>query len=119
GCAGRQGLAPLSSTQDPPRPLARSMTDPALGLQVLYGVDPADPATARTAGRPAPDLLGALDRNALRGARIGVLLPSFGTAPEDAEGAEVVQGAPARVAAAAAVLGEVPCPELGGLLAGP
>jgi amidase len=52
--------------------MARNVTDAAVMLSALTGVDPEDPATAASAGHIARDYTRFLDRNALRGKRIGV-----------------------------------------------
>jgi len=56
GLVSRRGIVPLSHTQDIPGPLARSVTDVALLLEVLAGVDPDDPQTAEGYGR-APETM--------------------------------------------------------------
>src|SRR5690606_17894334 len=83
GLTSIAGILPLAHTQDVIGPLARTVTDLAIGLDAIVGVDPADPATAALAGRPLPDFVGALDPDALAGARIGVLTNYFGEDPED------------------------------------
>ncbi len=72
GLISRTGVVPISAEQDTPGPMARSVTDAAIMLSVLTGVDPQDPATAASAGHIARDYTRFLDRNALRGKRIGV-----------------------------------------------
>ncbi|HEV3425599.1 MAG TPA: amidase [Paraburkholderia sp.] len=75
GRISRDGIIPISHTQDTPGPITRTVSDAALLLAVLAGPDPRDPATL---GAPAPgDYLGALNRDALRGARIGVAREFF------------------------------------------
>jgi amidase len=75
GRISRDGIIPISHTQDTPGPIARSVSEAALLLAALAGPDPRDPATL---GAPAPDdYLAALDKNALRGARIGVAREFF------------------------------------------
>src|SRR5690606_808079 len=46
-------------------------------FQVIAGEDPDDPATSAARGRPREDYLAALDRGALKGARIGVLRQAY------------------------------------------
>jgi amidase len=65
-------VVPISAEQDTAGPMARNVTDAAVMLSALTGVDPADPATADSAGHIARDYTRFLDRNALRGKRIGV-----------------------------------------------
>jgi amidase len=49
------------------------VTDAAILLGVLAGVDPDDPATEASRGKAQPDYTKFLDRGGLRGARIGVV----------------------------------------------
>jgi len=72
GLISRTGVVPISAEQDTAGPMARSVTDAAVMLSSLTGVDPDDPATAASAGHIARDYTRFLDRHALRGKRIGV-----------------------------------------------
>lgn len=70
GLISRAGILPISHSQDTAGPLARSVRDAAILLNVLAATDPLDPATAHQQ-RPA-DYTAGLDPNGLKGARIGV-----------------------------------------------
>jgi amidase len=72
GLWSRSGIVPITSDQDTAGPIARNVTDAALLLGVLAGVDKTDPATAAQTGHAPASFLGALDSKALAGARIGV-----------------------------------------------
>jgi amidase len=72
GLVSRAGVVPISAEQDTAGPITRTVTDAAAVLSVIQGVDPRDPATAAAAPFVGRDYLRALDRNALRGKRIGV-----------------------------------------------
>jgi amidase len=75
GRISRDGIIPISHTQDTPGPITRTVSDAALLLTALAGADPRDPATQ---GAPAPgNYLGTLNKDALRGARIGVAREYF------------------------------------------
>lgn len=80
GLVSRDGIIPISRSQDTAGPMARSVADAAALLAAMAGRDPADPATAG-APEAVPDYLAALDPGALRGARIGVLRKSMGFHP--------------------------------------
>jgi amidase len=77
GLISRAGIIPISHSQDTAGPLTRTVRDAAILLNVLAARDPLDPAT-RKLQRPA-DYTASLDKDGLKGARIGV--PSN---PEDA-----------------------------------
>src|SRR3954447_11134121 len=72
GLLSRGGIIPLSLSFDTGGPMARSVTDVAIVLGVMTGVDPADPATTKSQGRFESDYTKYLKADALRGARIGV-----------------------------------------------
>lgn len=72
GLTSRAGVIPISHTQDTVGPHARTVADAAAVLGALVGVDPRDPATARSAGNFHTDYTQFLDPDGLRGARIGV-----------------------------------------------
>ncbi len=72
GLVSRRGIVPITEFQDTAGPMARSVTDTAMLLTVLAGADPADPRT-QEADTHKTDYAKALDANALKGARLGVL----------------------------------------------
>ena len=72
GLLSRAGIVPISADQDTAGPMARNMTDAAVLLGAMTGVDPADPATAEQVGHAFTDYTQFLDADALEGARIGV-----------------------------------------------
>ncbi|MFU8813725.1 MAG: amidase [Pseudomonadales bacterium] len=90
GLLSRRGIVPLSHTQDIGGPLSRSVTDLALALDALVGVDARDPQTADGYGRRPTSYAVGLNPLALRGARIGVLEEALLVDPEDAAVAEVI-----------------------------
>lgn len=72
GLTSRAGVIPISATQDTIGPFGRTVADAAALLGAITGVDPRDPATAASAGKAHADYTRFLDRDALRGARVGV-----------------------------------------------
>jgi amidase len=78
GLVSRAGIIPISHTQDTAGPMARTVTDAAILLGVLAGVDPRDAATNESQGKSLTDYTKFLDPNGLRGARIGVARKFFG-----------------------------------------
>ncbi|WP_280389674.1 amidase family protein, partial [Nocardia wallacei] len=73
GLLSRTGILPVSTDQDTPGPMTRSVYDAAALLTVLAGTDPEDPATAVCAEMAGTDYTAALSVDALRGKRIGVV----------------------------------------------
>jgi len=70
GLISRAGILPISHSQDTAGPLTRTVRDSAILLNVLAQKDPQDPAT-HALQRPN-DYTAGLDKDALKGARIGV-----------------------------------------------
>jgi amidase len=70
GLVSRAGIVPIAHSQDTAGPLTRSVRDTAMLLNVLAAADSLDPAT-REMQRPA-DYTSFLDRDGLKGVRIGV-----------------------------------------------
>jgi amidase len=103
----RRGIVPISLNQDSSGPMTRSVRDAAMILDVIAGTDPGDPwsedADARKEGYAS-----ALDLDALRGARIGVLRPTDGNAAS----VPLFESALAVLTAEGAELIEVPADEL-------
>jgi amidase len=77
GLVSRSGIVPISHSQDTAGPMARTVRDAALLLEVLAGRDPSDAATAAKGARFDVRYSTALDRGALKGARIGVPRPKY------------------------------------------
>ncbi len=82
GLIGRSGIAPVSTSLDTVGPMATSVSDIAVALDLIAGVDDPDDAVALGADAPRPDsYLDALDPEALDGAHIVVLDSAFGDSP--------------------------------------
>lgn len=103
GLVSRSGIIPIAHSQDTAGPMARTVTDAAILLGALAGEDASDPATAvggrqpavnskaqnladgpRVTGYSSPftDYTQFLDKDGLRGARIGVARQYFGKHPK-------------------------------------
>ena len=72
GLASRAGVIPITADQDTAGPMTRNVTDAAVVLGAMTGVDRDDPATKKSRGHVFRDYTKFLDKRALRGARIGV-----------------------------------------------
>ncbi|MZQ82870.1 amidase [Paenibacillus sp. 5J-6] len=74
GLLSRIGIIPISHSQDTPGPMTRTVTDAALLLGALTGVDARDPLSLASEGNSERqrDYTTFLDANSLQGARIGI-----------------------------------------------
>jgi Asp-tRNA(Asn)/Glu-tRNA(Gln) amidotransferase A subunit family amidase len=81
GLISRDGIVPVSFTQDTIGPMTRNVSDAATLLDVMAGYDPNDPVTALSVGN-IPKTYTAFLQNGLKGARLGVLTNLLGSGPE-------------------------------------
>jgi amidase len=72
GLVSRDGVVPLALSFDTVGPMTRSVTDLAVALGVMTGVDPADDSTQKSIDKSYTDYSQFLDGDSLSGARIGV-----------------------------------------------
>jgi amidase len=79
GLTSRDGIVPLALTQDTGGPLARSVSDAALALDEVTGVDANDPITSEQTGKVPTSYTSYLDPTALQGKRIGYVTSMVGT----------------------------------------
>ena len=78
GLVSRDGIIPVSTTQDEADPITRTVEDAVRMLDAIVGYDPNDPITAFSLGKIPGSYTTSLDRNGLKGARIEVLMDVFG-----------------------------------------
>lgn len=78
GLVSRSGIIPYSLTQDTAGPIMRTVEDTAKVLDVIVGYDAADPATAWSIGHIPETYTKFLNKDGLRGKRIGILKSFFG-----------------------------------------
>lgn len=98
GLVSRQGIIPISITYDRAGPMARSVTDAAIVMSVMAGTDAADLFTLASLGKvPDDHYLGALKKDGLKGARIGVLRDLFGKEKADKPAVELIEKAIAKL----------------------
>ena len=76
GLVSRSGIIPIAHSQDTAGPMTRTVTDAAILLGAMTGIDSLDTITAQS--KSHTDYTQFLDANGLRGARIGVARKSFG-----------------------------------------
>ncbi len=78
GLVSRSGVIPISFTQDTPGPMTRTVTDAAIVLGVLTGVDSTDSKTLASAGHAYRDYTPFLKKGILKGKRLGLYMPALG-----------------------------------------
>lgn len=72
GLTSRDGIVPLYIGNDMGGPMARTVEDAVRVLEAVAGYDPADPITKVSGGKIPKNYTQFLDKDGLRGARIGV-----------------------------------------------
>ena len=72
GLVSRSGVIPISFTQDTPGPMGRTVSDAAICLGALVGVDSADEKTLASKGQFYTDYSKFLNKDGLKGKRIGL-----------------------------------------------
>jgi Asp-tRNA(Asn)/Glu-tRNA(Gln) amidotransferase A subunit family amidase len=111
GLISRDGIVPVSFTQDTIGPMTRNVSDLAILLDAMAGYDPNDPVTALSVGN-IPETYAAFLQNGLKGARLGVLTNLLGTGPEYEEVNKVVAKAIAALQEQGAVIVRLEDPAL-------
>jgi Asp-tRNA(Asn)/Glu-tRNA(Gln) amidotransferase A subunit family amidase len=116
GLVSRSGVIPNSQTQDEVGPIARTVTDAALLLDVMAGYDAGDPITAFGNGRIPKSYTHLLSKDALKGARIGVMTNLFGEGERHREVNRVMGGVITRMESLGATIVRFALPEYDTLL---
>ena len=114
GLTSRAGVVPLNTLADIAGPMTRTVQDAVTVFQVIAGSDPSDPITVdepvlapfRPSNRPAaiPDYAASLDRDGLKGMRIGVLRQAYERDSTDPEIVAVFEAALADLRRAGATI---------------
>ena len=82
GLTSRDGIIPFALSLDTGGPMARTVTDAAIALGEMTGIDESDPATLESEDKFFEDYTQFLSADALEGARIGVARDFFGSNAE-------------------------------------
>lgn len=72
GLVSRYGVIPITWTQDIPGPFSKNIIDSAIALNIISGKDSNDESTYILENKEIPDYLDSLDKDALKGVRLGV-----------------------------------------------
>jgi amidase len=78
GLVSRAGIIPIAHSQDTAGPMTRTVRDAAILLGALAGIDARDEATNASRGKAVADYTQFLDKDGLRGVRLGVARKHFG-----------------------------------------
>ena len=112
GLTSRAGVMPLNMFQDAVGPIAKSVRELALVLDEVTGPDAEDDATAAAAQHVDGAFAAALDANALKGARIGVVRQLAVGVTGEREAADTLQNVVQELTKAGATVVEVAIPNL-------
>jgi amidase len=93
GLTSRAGVVPLNLLADIAGPMTRTLADAVAVFQVIAGEDPDDPATTAARGRTVPTYAQSLQRDGLKGARLGILRQAYERDTTDPEIVDVFMAA--------------------------
>ncbi|SDN86895.1 amidase family protein [Alkalicoccus daliensis] len=108
GLISRGGIIPLAKSQDTAGPMARTVTDVAIALGTMTGIDEKDPVTQLSQGCAMFDYTKNLNKDGLKGAVIGVDKSFF--SKKSSQERKVMEEAIKDMEAAGAVIKEVKVP---------
>lgn len=109
GLVSRTGIIPLAHSQDTAGPMTRTVTDAAITLGVITGVDEMDPITKTSKGRALKDYTKHLIAEGLNGARIGVDRSFLSTIDTDER--KIIEEAIEEIKSQGAIIEEVTIPK--------
>jgi amidase len=116
GLTSGAGIIPLAHSQDVGGPIARTVTDVALLMDVIKGRHPVDSRRFPEEERAAGSFVAALAGANVRGLRFGLLTAFFGDMPDDAEAGTIVRAAAAQLKTLGAEIVDIEIPGLPDLL---
>lgn len=82
GLWSRSGILPCANLQDSGGPMARTVSDAVLLLDMCRGYDEADPVTAAQLGNTPDSYSSYLTQDGLKNKRVGLLYANYGSDPE-------------------------------------
>lgn len=77
GLVSRSGIIPIAHSQDTAGPMTRTVSDGAILLSAIAGIDTRDKATLASQSKSFADYTQFLNKDALRGARLGIARKYF------------------------------------------
>lgn len=110
GYTSRAGVMPLNPYNDAVGPMGRSVADIALALDLVTGIDPADPATLESVAHTGPSFASVLTSASLRGRRVGLFRQRFVGITGEREAADAMERVARDLQAAGATLVDIAIP---------
>jgi amidase len=111
GLTSRAGVMPLNTYNDTVGPMAKSVRDVALALDLVTGPDPEDPVTADAAQHISGSFAAGLDAATLKGKRIGAFRQRFVGFTGEREVAANMERVIKELQSAGAIIVDVAVPE--------
>jgi amidase len=111
GFTSRAGVMPLNTYNDAVGPMAKSVRDVAMALDLVTGSDPEDPVTADASKHIAGSFAAGLDAATLNGKRIGVFRQRFAGFTGEREVAANMERVVKEMQSAGAILVDVSVPD--------
>ena len=111
GFTSRAGVMPLNTYNDAVGPMAKSVRDVALALDLVTGSDPEDPVTANAAQHRSGSFASGLDAATLKGKRIGAFRQRFAGFTGEREVAENMERVIKELQSAGAIVVDVAVPD--------
>ncbi len=112
GLNSRAGVMPLNTFNDAVGPMARTVRDVALALDLVAGTDPEDPVTGEASAHTPGSFAAGLDTATLTGTRIGLLRQRFVGITGEREIADAMERVVRELQAAGAAVVDVAIPDL-------
>ncbi|MEZ5294426.1 MAG: amidase family protein [Vicinamibacterales bacterium] len=107
GYTSRAGVMPLNTYNDAVGPMGTSVVDIAYALDLVTGIDPADPATLESVAHTGPPFAAGLATATLKGARIGLFRQRFVGITGEREAAAILDRVAQELQAAGATVVDV------------
>jgi Asp-tRNA(Asn)/Glu-tRNA(Gln) amidotransferase A subunit family amidase len=107
GLSSRDGIIPMSATQDVGGPIGKSVKDVALVMDATVGYDIKDPVTAASIGQIPKSYTSTLNTTALKGKRIGVFTDYLGTSPAEQSATDLIRKSATDMAAQGATVVDI------------
>jgi Asp-tRNA(Asn)/Glu-tRNA(Gln) amidotransferase A subunit family amidase len=110
GLTSRAGVMPLNTYNDAVGPMGKTVADIAMALDLVTGIDPADPATLESVAHTGPSFAAGLGSASLKGIRFGFFRQRFIGITGEREAADAMERVAKELQAAGATVVDVAIP---------